>query len=247
MRGTFRDSSRNGPGDGSGMWDVYGLNDVTTTGQGNNWIESGEGSINYSNASGVDNSALIDTFAFNSDATFLGTMSFDGNDVQPLPFASNSTDLPLGSFLNADTDGLVTFMFMSSSQDGHEYHIDSKEGNMSGGHGPMTLNFVVPDGDVDGINGVDLVDLQIIADNFRQSVTSRIQGDLTNDNFVDFDDFDQWKRNYNGSLANLNLDFLTGTQVPEPTSAVLAALAIGGASIAVRCRRAKVRSLASRS
>jgi len=79
---------------------------------------------------------------FTSDATLLGTMSFDGVDVQPLPFSSNTANLDLTAFLNADNDGLVTFLFMSVSEDGHEYRIDSKEGSTSGGHGPMTLNFV---------------------------------------------------------------------------------------------------------
>ncbi|WP_425399994.1 PEP-CTERM sorting domain-containing protein [Aeoliella sp.] len=139
LSGTFTDSGRNGPSDGSGMWNVYGLNDTTSSGLGNSWDES---AVNYSNASGVDNSAAVGTFAFNSDATFLGTMSFDGVDVQPLPFSSNTADLDLSAFLNADTDGLVTLMFMDVDQRGHEYRINSKEGSTADGHGPMRLNFV---------------------------------------------------------------------------------------------------------
>jgi hypothetical protein len=141
LSGTFTASSYNGP-TGGGSWNVYGLNDdVVAAGgiQGNDWIES---DINYSNAAGVDNAAAEGTFAFTSDATPLGTLSFDGVDVQPLPFSSNTTDLNLTAFLNADTDGLVTFMFMDVAQNGHEYRINSKEGSVSDGHGPMTLNFV---------------------------------------------------------------------------------------------------------
>ncbi len=90
-------------------------------------------------------------------------------------------------------------------------------------------------GDVDGFNGVDLVDLQIIADNFRQTVTMRSEGDLTNDFFVDFRDFDQWKRNYTGPTAGVDFGFLTAT-VPEPGSALLALLGFAAASVAVRRR-----------
>lgn len=142
LSGTFTDSSRNGPSDGSGKWNVYGLKDnVVASGgiQGNDWDES---TINYSNAAGVDNDAPEGTFDFTPDAEFLGTISFTGEDVQPLSFSSNTTDLNLASFLAADTDGLVTFLFMDVGQNGDEYRIDSKEGNTNNGHGPMTLNFV---------------------------------------------------------------------------------------------------------
>lgn len=142
LQGTFSGSSYNGPSTG-GMWNVYGLNDdVAADGLGrlgNDWDES---SVKYSNAAGVDNSAAVGTFAFvPSEVTFLGTLSFDGVDVQPLPFQSNTADLDLSSFLNADTDGLVTFLFMDVAQNGDEYRIDSKEGSTSNGHGPMQLVF----------------------------------------------------------------------------------------------------------
>ena len=62
---------------------------------------------------------------------------------RPLPFSSNTEDLPLGDFLAADTDGLVTLIWINSTQasSGGEYRIDSKEGNTADGHGPTTLNF----------------------------------------------------------------------------------------------------------
>lgn len=142
LNGTFTASGFNGPSGGTGMWNVYGLNDdVVASGGilGNDW---GETAVNYSNAAGVDNSAALGTFAFTSDVTLLGTISFDGVDVQPLPFASNTTDLDLTAFLNADSDGLVTFLFMDVAQNGDEYRIDSKGGNTADGHGPTTLNFI---------------------------------------------------------------------------------------------------------
>lgn len=232
ISGTFERSNRDGPG----TWQVWGLNDtITATGtQGADWDEA---ATNYANAAGLVNTAPIGTFEFSSDATQLGTLAIDTMDMQPLPFMSNSTDLNLGSFLASDTDGLVTFILMDSEITGTEFYIDSKENNNADGHGPMKINFLFPDGDVDGYNGVDLDDLQIIADNFRQSADSRLTGDLTGDGFVDFDDFDQWKQNYTGSLAGLNLDFLT-TQVPEPGSLLLAALGVTGVLAWRLCRGA---------
>ncbi|TWT36981.1 hypothetical protein KOR34_19270 [Posidoniimonas corsicana] len=220
LSGTFTASSYNGPG----TWDVYGLNDdvVANAGtgrQGNDWDES---TINYANAGGVDNSAAEGTFAF-TDSSFLGTITLDGVDEQPLPFSSNPTDLSLETFLNADTDGLVTFLFMDSSQTGAEYRIDSKEGNMEDGHGPTTLNFELncDPGDVDCMGGVTLDDLAIIAANFRTS-NFREFGDLTGDGFVDFDDFGEWKDNYTGSLEGVDLSFLS-SPAPEPSASMLVA------------------------
>ncbi|TWT90877.1 hypothetical protein Mal64_12750 [Pseudobythopirellula maris] len=141
LSGNFTGSSYNGPSSG-GMWNVYGLNDdvVADSGiLGNDW---GESDVNYSNAAGVDNAAAEGTFAFTSDVELLGTLSFDGVDVQPLPFMSNTNDLDLTDFLNDDTDGLVTFLFMDVAQNGHEYRINSKEGSTADGHGPTMLNFV---------------------------------------------------------------------------------------------------------
>ncbi|QDU89772.1 hypothetical protein Pla175_31670 [Pirellulimonas nuda] len=91
-------------------------------------------------------------------------------------------------------------------------------------------------GDVDGINGVDLTDLQIIADHFRQPVTMRSQGDLTSDFFVDFRDFDQWKKNYTGPTEGIDFGFLSAP-VPEPGSATLAMIGLAAASVAARRRR----------
>jgi len=138
LQGTCKDSKTDGPI----TVDIWGLNDdVVADGgiQGNDWNES---TINYSNAGGVDNNAAVGTFAF-VNATYLGTMLIDGQDTQPLAFGSNTTDLPLGSFLSADGgDGLVTLMLIDSVQSGKEVYVDSLEGSTSGGHGPMTLNFV---------------------------------------------------------------------------------------------------------
>lgn len=233
LSGTFRDSGKDGPG----SWQVWGLND-TLTAAGTAGVDWDELTVSYSNAAGMDNAAAVGTFGFSSDATQLGTIAVDTMDLQPLPFASNTTDLDLSSFLASDTDGLVTFILMDLEEaGGKEFYIDSRTGNTSDGHGPMTLNFEFPAGDVDGFDGVDLNDLQTIADNFRQAVDSRLDGDLDGNGFVDFDDFGLWKANYTGSLEGVNLGFLTA--VPEPSSVMLAVLGAAGGALMVRRRNRK--------
>jgi hypothetical protein len=79
-------------------------------------------------------------------------------------------------------------------------------------------------GDVDGLNGVDLADLAIIAANFRQS-GPRSEGDLTGNGFIDLFDFREWKANYPGANSGLGFGGLTGF-VPEPASGVVAMLGL---------------------
>ena len=133
LSGLFRDG-KDGPSDGSGLWNVYGLNDDVAANaprQGNDWDEA---TLNFANAGGVNNASPEGEFEF-TDSTFLGTIALDGGPT----FASNTTDLDMTSFLNADTDGLVTFLISSASQDGHEYQVHTKE---SSSGLPTTLNFV---------------------------------------------------------------------------------------------------------
>ena len=95
-------------------------------------------------------------------------------------------------------------------------------------------------GDTNGnmIPGEFPEDFDPIRDNFRMNVTSREQGDLVRNGFVDFADFKEWKTAFlggGGSLAGLDLGFLT-TSVPEPSTGVLL-LAAGLAAACVRKRR----------
>ncbi len=98
-------------------------------------------------------------------------------------------------------------------------------------------------GDTNG-NGIpgEPADLTPIRTHYRQTVTSRIDGDLTGDNFVDWGDFREWKLAFlnsgTGSLADVDLRFLTA--VPEPSTVVLlmAASLFGWGG---RCRQSAVK------
>jgi hypothetical protein len=63
-------------------------------------------------------------------------------------------------------------------------------------------------------------DFEAIRANFRRSPRTRLQGDLTGDNTVNFDDFVQWKGAFlggGGSLAGVDFSF-SDASVPEPAS-----------------------------
>lgn len=85
----------------------------------------------------------------------------------------------------------------------------------------------VCDGDVTGDCLVNDEDYQIIRQNFWQEFEAREDGDLVNNNFVDFADYAQWKQ----APKDLPPSALAGSRVPEPTASVLclAMLTIGAA------------------
>jgi hypothetical protein len=135
--------------DGAGVWNVYGLIDgVTNTddvadgsfGEAN-WTEGG---LSYSRGLGVDVAVLPETvndlgldFA---EVTLLGTITLPGD----APFQSNTTNLPLGAFLNADTNGVVTFIFADANFAGTEWRVAARENTADGSAdtGGVLLSFV---------------------------------------------------------------------------------------------------------
>lgn len=90
-------------------------------------------------------------------------------------------------------------------------------------------DFVACDpGDVNCDGFVMMDDFDIIHANFRQSPALRSEGDLSGDSLVSLFDFVEWKTEFlngGGSLAGLNFGFLS---VPEPSSVLLAMVAMLG-------------------
>lgn len=86
-------------------------------------------------------------------------------------------------------------------------------------------------GDVNGNGVVDINDFNVIRDHFQQSVTSRAQGDLNNDGFVDWIDFRQWKSNRTAVTANSGI-------VPEPGALTLCVVGLAALARAGRRRAA---------
>ena len=105
---------------------VYGLID----GADDNWIESGVGGITYNTAPGLiaNPPTTLGNYALDlTKLVLLGTLTtpaVPSPAVYPVRFISNSTNLPLADFLNADTNNLVTFVFIGTNNEGE---IASKE------------------------------------------------------------------------------------------------------------------------
>ena len=98
--------------------EVYGLTD----GNGDFWDES---TITYNTAPGVLPAALGNCTLDTAMVTLLGTITTPAaGGTYPVSFSSNPSDLPLTSFLDADTNKLVTFLFIGTDNEGE---IASKE------------------------------------------------------------------------------------------------------------------------
>lgn len=142
-----------------------------------------------------------------------------------------------GQFRHTNTATTDTDLYI----DGRHYtHTGAAE---SGGVRDLGLWLLGPDpnlpgpGDVDGLNGVTIADLEIIAANFRKN-GGRSQGDLTGDGFIDLFDFRDWKANYPGANSGSGglAEFETLLGVPEPATAMLALMVVVGGCGLVRRR-----------
>lgn len=136
---TMKLGFRNGDA-GPGSISVYGLNDDVvadrlTGRQGNDWDP---GTITFENAPGIDNDAPLHTFEIlASETELLGKIVVPSSGANAV--TSNTTDLPLEDFLNADTDGLVNFLLINETLDNEYYRVRANFDNS--GSGPPMLNF----------------------------------------------------------------------------------------------------------
>src|SRR3989304_4021020 len=145
LSGSFADGR-----DGNGSWNIYGLNDGETNtddvqdgsfGEAN-WTE---GALTYAMGLGVDvtvSPATVGDLGLDlTEISLLGTITL----VDGEPFLSNTTDLPLASFLSADTNGVVTFMIADLTSE-TEWRVVAREAS---GENSVRLSFFPLAGDTD--------------------------------------------------------------------------------------------------
>jgi T5SS/PEP-CTERM-associated repeat protein len=165
--------------------------------------------------------------------TLVATMTIGAN-VVPL-----IADYPAGTLLFADLAGTATTTTARRAFFLNYEYPDTTDVFGFTTNGGQILNQMVTAmggaasthaGDVDGNGVVDPFDLAAIKANFRTTVVNRISGDLTGDGFVDIADFREWKEN-DGLLSGGS-----GSGVPEPSAALLAAFGMAGAMLRRRRR-----------
>jgi hypothetical protein len=192
---------------------------------------------------------IIPTVA--ADLATVSTMrlgiTLTGSDIFTLP-QRNSGNMGYGiEYSNNDgasVFGLLRHTNTAATEDYYlpgRYLTETGGGNVARDTGLALVGVVAnppKPGDVDDNGMVNMLDFDPIRDNFRKTVTTRAQGDLNRDFVVNFTDFHEWKAAFlgtGGSLAGLDLRFLTN--VPEPTSFALALLACVVGCHSIRQRR----------
>ena len=223
----------NGPnGDGSpadvGILSITGISSTFTSGGYDLIIYSDS---DRGSASGADRTSVFTvtpgggspiTVLAEDDGSLGADATFNNNFV-----LSDNTD---------DSDSYSNYILIEGlTADSFDIDVTSPDGGRGAISGfQLVVDFVTGanlPGDVNDDMTVDILDFNIIRDNFRDSVTEFTDGDLTGpsgvrDNVVDFHDYIEWATAFQlagGSLAGLELNFL---QVPEPTSGMIVVLGL---------------------
>ncbi len=200
--------------------ELYGLNDSADE-ISSPWDQY---TITYNTAPGM-NAPDGNTLTVDLDmtaVTSLGTYSISTTDNEIKYLSSEE----IVSFLNADTNGVVTFIM--ESQDVGATNFRSSRGTLDEGQIVPTLDLTldIPSfhpGDANGDGMVNLADLQILGDNWQSTTASWSQADFTGDNTVNLADLqiigDNWGY---GVTPDVSFDeALAGVVIPEPANVVL--------------------------
>jgi hypothetical protein len=159
-------------------------------------------------------------------------LSLTGGDVFTLPQRNAGTtgygvEVSTPNALSSDGNPGVLWFTNQDATPGPltDFYLDGRyytEGGASTSNRDVGLSLIASSevacdpGDVNCDTDVNEIDLGIIAAHFRQN-GAREDGDLTGNGFIDFDDFDQWKKNFAGAGSGA----ASFAGVPEPASALL--------------------------
>lgn len=164
------------------------------------------------------------------------------SDIFTLPARNTGTEGYAIEITNADMVTTIgTWINTNTGTDEYPNGRYFREGTATiGGVLDFGLSLLEPvittPGDVDGMGGVTLTDLEIIAANFRTN-GPRSMGDLTGDGFVDLLDYREWKANYPGANTPPGSGALGELGIPEPASVFLVVVGAVAACGFTRPRR----------
>ena len=162
-----------------------------------------------------------------ASTTGVDTSGADADFVIPLngellnPFMSQWIAAPQmddgkGGMVSSNAGLVITQITPGNSS---QWFFESIEGNRPDQVARLSVTFgpaPVP-GDVNDSGFANELDFEIIRQNFWQSFSERGEGDLINNDFIDFADYGQWKQ----AAKAPDPGALTGTAVPEPSTALL--------------------------
>ncbi len=151
--------------DGNGVWTVYGLNDGETNtddvadgsfGEANWFDTNGTTQVSFDKGLGVVVGTPRDNGDLGIDLTEVAELGFI-TLVDGQPLESNTTDLPLGDFLRADSNGFVTLLFADTAASGREWRLGVREASNADTDFGTRMNFAtVPEPCGMGLIGVVL-------------------------------------------------------------------------------------------
>lgn len=214
LRLTGTDGTANsGAGVGGLVVNLYQVDDVNAT----TWTAA----LGVSSPTPFQTWTIPQTTSIPATVDRLG-LTFTGADVINLPVRNSGTT---GYGIEVSSVDMVTVMGgWRVTAPGIDDYVDGvfyrEDGTISRPERDAGLSLIaegalsaVP-GDVNNDREVNLDDFTIISNNFHNLVGSRLDGDITGDGIVDFNDFRAWKSNVPPLTAV--------TTVPEPSSWILA-------------------------
>ncbi len=193
------------PVTGLQTFNVYGLDDADV---GEFWLESG---LTWDNAPANDTASGSDVLP---NATLLGQFSFDGVGIPGTTVGISGASLT--SFLNADTNDVVTLLVLrethDAAYDGWVHNFATKENGVYAAPILELDGLLIGDLNGDGFVGID--DLNIVLGNWNQNVPpANPLADPSGDGFVGIDDLNAVLGNWN---AGLPPSAEASSAVPEP-------------------------------
>lgn len=181
------------------------------------------------------------TWRSTGSSTARGNVYLNGQDVGDSPFMSHRLYEAVGSMWHIGDDPCCSGREFDGQLDDLAFwneelsaaQIEAIYDDGLGGIGiPAPVRPTLP-GDVNNSGNVNRTDIVVIRDNLFQEFTDVADGDLINDDFIDFLDYGDWKQVSPKAADNLPI---SGSQVPEPSTLAVLGVVLGWAGLSLRRR-----------